>query len=170
MYEQKARLLTRSPVGLVNSEGVDVYDYGTSRWSSSKRDRRLAPYLGELSEGGVVIDKLATGAKGVNFIINGPMVDLTLAGDAYEEAPMPSEWLMAGLQGSYKSMATARVETSWQGLSSVGITKYMQLWRGLGASVGIRSGDRIIWENKEDTLIPTFEARYEEHPIDGELE
>ena len=31
MYKQKAKLLTRSPVGLVNSEGVDVYDYGTSR-------------------------------------------------------------------------------------------------------------------------------------------
>jgi hypothetical protein len=131
-------------------------------------DTRLRPYLGELVEGGYVIDKssvleakpdlavlspmcngkLPPGTRDVFPGAEGSIVAQSIANDPYNPAaPLARIMLAVPDCGAFDDVAPD-VYAAW--------------WAKHGARIGQRKGNKIVWSDGTEETIPPFAQRYEE--------
>lgn len=142
--------------------GGGSWRHGPSRVSFT--DIRLRPYLGELEQGGVVIDKrrLVSHPMFASWVIGDPMVDVEL--EPGETSRFSDQQTMAtmlpGLCGQYAMLALLSRNSEYTGLDYVDVGHYAALWSSRGARVGVREGDAIIWNDGAREAIPPAADRY----------
>lgn len=137
--------------------GGGVYATAPSQWSDTAvsitiYDRRLIPYLGNLVEGGVVIDKRPCVDRDdfVAMVVSGPML---------------KESLPAGCKEVFDFAIPRTVVPVVQGetlrsLDYIALDVYLDIWRKVGAKIGKRVGDTIVWENGYIFPIPPEDQRF----------
>lgn len=97
--------------------------------------------------GAVVIDKRPALEQNPGLAVSMPMCDADLTGNQYDCCPQPSPSLLAGLQGSFKTLAAARaLDKEFSGLDSVSPETYGRLWSAKGARVGRVEKGAIVWD------------------------
>lgn len=163
-YKVEYHILSRSPRGSgCGAEGAT--------FSASIPDRRLAPYLGQVIEGGFVVDKapIAYHTDFISWVLQAPLVKVGLEDAEREACPTPSATMVLGLGGMYGALArtmTEQPELMGDGMNWVSPEVYVRYWAGKGARVGVRQGDVVQWNDGSITPIPSFFLRYADHPID----
>lgn len=132
-------------------------------------DGRLAPYLGNLVRGGWVVDKRrAPWDARVDMSINGPMCKVNLPHGDIDACPAPDPIMVGAMSGGFQMLGAVKLaKPSWRGLDSVSLPEYLRMWADIGARVGIRVDDAIIWQDGEVTPIPAESARWAPHPLDA---
>jgi len=142
-------------------------------------DNRITPYLGDLAEGGVVLDLRTIPDKElVKLAIAGPMVNPELADDEVDRfvdkvtdeniATAKALSHADGGEGNpfyqYIVLAERIGKEKFTGFDYISIKKYTALYWAAGAKVGIRRGDYVFWRQGDKSLdpekIPSPEARY----------
>ena len=104
----------------------------------------------EIPDGTPVLDKRVPLAENPRLSLNSPLVDPLLPPGSYEEAPEPSEFMLAGLEGAFQAlavMAKTRKTTGFTGLDSVDVETFVEWWRERGARVGKVVDRAFVWEN-----------------------
>jgi hypothetical protein len=96
----------------------------------------LEAYFGELCEGGIVMDKrpCREHPEFVSTIVRGPMMAAHLPDNSKDEF------------GDIQPCDDAR---KCSGLAYVSRNLYLDMWRKLGARIGVRKGNHIEWEDGE---------------------
>jgi hypothetical protein len=157
-YEQRLVVLQ---IGLGGVSG-HLMDGGTVTFY----DRRLAPYYGELVEGGYVLDKRAALEARPGLAVLSPMCKGNLAAGQRD--------LFQGAEGSIVAQAIASdTENPACGLARLALAApqcgafddvapdlFADWWRAHGARVGRRRGDVIVWEGGAAEAIRPFARRY----------
>ena len=70
--------------------------------------------------------------------------------------------MLFGLQGVFKQLAPLRAtDDKFKGPDSVSPAAYGAYWLKHGAKVGRRVGDKVVWTDGSETVIPPFEKRWE---------
>jgi len=148
-----SRLATRGLNG-IHADGIG--DDLCPKWSLTYyTDTWQQGPFQDLEEGGFAIDKkelLATSGEARSMVVNGPMVDITLAPGSIDKFDLHenAELMLPGLGGGYKTLAARAVaDRSWTGLDSMSLDLYVAMWRELGARIGQRRGNDIEWEDGE---------------------
>ena len=106
-----------------------------------------------------VIDKIpaleAQEDGGSSLVWNMPLVSVKLPPKSMNRCPEPSEMLLMGLEGAFKTLARARkFMPKFTGLDEVDVETYVELWRRQGARIGkIMRGGKIKWEMTRFELI-----------------
>ncbi len=111
-------------------------------------DRRLSPYYGDLAEGGIVIDKrpCVGHPSFIEAVISGPMLK--------ESLPSHTRQRMFSDAESCDDVKTCRA------MDYVSMDLYLNLWRSLGAKIGKRNGNEIVWDNGDVSVIPDANERW----------
>jgi hypothetical protein len=130
-YELRLAVLSIGPAGA----------HGECRDGShiSFPDNRLRPYLGELIEGGFVIDKRAALEADPVLTARTPLCDGSL--------PDGMRATFLGWRDQFDVVAPD-VYAAW--------------WEAHGARVGRRRGDKIVWADGAEEAIPPYARRFEE--------
>lgn len=125
-----------------------VYASVGDNCSVSIYDTRLDPYLGNLVEGGIVVDKRPCihHEDFVKLVVSGPMVRESLPPKTISRLFEPNRECLDPKEAG--------------GCDYVSMDLYLQLWEGIGARVGYRRGDYIEWNDGEKQEIPPYESRY----------
>jgi hypothetical protein len=98
-------------------------------------------------EGVTVIDLRPAVEKNPMLAINAPMLDTKLPYDETDRCPEIPEYMLAGLGGSFKTLAAMKtLKKDFSGLDSVGQSLYVGWWRDAGARVGTIKDGAIEWE------------------------
>jgi len=141
---------------IVKTHILSLTEYGTvcgdyPNGTITAYDNHLTPYLGELIEGGVVVDKRTVEhSTVVDLVYKGPMLDLALPDNTCSKFTM-----------TYPKAITPA--TSFEGLRSfdyVSGNLYVDAWRKAGAKIGYRRGNVIEWESGDKTQIPSYANRH----------
>lgn len=125
----------------------------TSPISTTIPDNRLMPYLGEVVEGGTVIDK--------RLCSEGKLIDLVMSGPMLQES-LPSRTVNGALTKDHRTVGieTPASEAGLKGFDYVSLDLYLELWREAGALIGKRQGEKIVWEDGRETVIPSESERF----------
>jgi len=128
-----------------------VYATSGSKSSSQIPDNRLHAYLGDLVEGGQVMDKRPCLEHPDFFLMvfSGPMLKEDLPPGTCNKA-FSREVLLC----------TAADFPNLGGYDYLSLDLYTELWRQLGARIGKRIGDFIHWEDGECQPIPLEADRW----------
>jgi len=127
---------------------------------------RLSPYLGDLREGGVVVDLWRCDwDRAAHVVISGPMLGLHLEPAQVDACPTPSGIMTAAMSedpgNPFGALAAAKLaKPEWSGLDYVDLQTWLQLRREIGARIGRRHRNTIEWEDGARTVIPSCEDRY----------
>jgi hypothetical protein len=130
-----------------------VHAKARSQWgecSITMYDNRLFPYLGNLLEGGTVIDKRSCKEEDiVQWVIKGPML---------------KESLPAGHKDGLWGTGPIKCEDpkSCSSMDYIALDLYVKLWSDMGARVGTRQGNYIVWNDGEVQTIPSVESRWQQ--------
>jgi hypothetical protein len=118
----------------------------SSRASVTTYDPRLRCEVGNLIEGGVVVDKRTVSSDDlIHYVVAGAMLDLDLP---------------AGHCKGWGDIEPCEDAKARKGFDFVSLDLYLKLWRSLGARIGVRKGDEIHWEDGRVWQIPSVEERY----------
>lgn len=129
-------------------------------------DRRLGPYLGDVEEGGWIVDKwgIEPDVAAIRRALHSPMPDPDLKVGEKLECPEIPDYMVSpgGLQGDFKTLASMRkvIGKTYSGLDSVPIEEYAAIWMEWGARIGRRVGNMITWSDGETEEIPPEHERY----------
>lgn len=143
LYKNSYTYLGIAAAGVYANEGDNV--------SVSIPDRRLIPYLGDLCQGGVVLDKRPCVDKAGFFrlVVDGPLMKESLPGGTmiphYSRQREIVPCLDASLAGCDAYVAK---------------DIYVEMWKKFGARVGYRVKDTIHWDDGEVFPIPSEEDRW----------
>lgn len=122
---------------------------GSSKSSMSGMISKLYPYLGDLLEGGIVVDKRSVPEKDIiHEVYSGPMMDIDLPSRTKSQIfaePAPSE-----------------PGDKLGGLDTVSMDLYLMRWEKLGARIGYRLGNTIVWNDGEILPIPEESERWKQ--------
>lgn len=132
----------------IATAGVYATAYcGTSKISISIPDNRLDPYLGNLLDGGTVIDKrpCLNNDNFVSMIVTGPMLDDLL----------PDQHIRPFLEPVRPITKNDKLGP----LDFVSLDIYIDIWKAVGARIGKRSNNSIIWDDGTTQEIPSPEER-----------
>ena len=136
-------------------QGGDTVHYagGSTCSGYGNPDRPHAAEGKDIPDGTPVIDKRAAvdTSEGFKWVFRGPMVNVDLPDEGYEACPKPSETMIAGLQGSFNTMAGLHLASRAKGeprgpLDYVSVAEYVRGWREHGARIGTYQGGAIVWE------------------------
>lgn len=173
-YEPTIALLKRgvAPDGSVSGEypPVDNGDGCTTRGSVSIPDRRLGPYLGDLADGGTVVDLWACDWGAVAEVVcSGPMCDLALEpGTVRRFGDKVDRLMLEGTGGAFQAFLLRKVvNPGWSGLDYIALPEWLELRRGIGARIGRRDGQVIRWEDGTITPIQHESVRWSDSPVDA---
>ncbi len=162
-YDPRIVVLVRGvyPTGSVGGDCAperNAFGPGTvARSSISIPDRRLHPYLGDVADGGTVVDLWRCNWGDVaDVAIKGPMMDMDLAPHTirrfvYGPDPKPTSIDVGGPPRS---------------LDRVDLATWIELRRRIGARIGKRIGRAVHWEDGTTTPIPAESCRWAAHPMD----
>jgi hypothetical protein len=117
------------------------------------QDNRLAPYLGDLQQGGWVVDyfHLQARADFTNLLVRMPLPSVRLVPGQVMAAQEPS---LMGARRQRRRTDAAR------GLSHVSVQEYVRLWGEEGARIGQRNGSIISWSDGRVVSIPSARERW----------
>jgi hypothetical protein len=137
--------------GISNPSTKPIFGTETA-FSVSIPDTRLTPYFGDLIHNGWVIDKRPVPEKDmIHWVVSGPMLNICL----------PRRTIKRSFSSSEEVMPT---DQSWmervKSFDYISMDLYIDLWSKLGAKIGQRSGDAILWVDGSRTEIPKAEDRY----------
>jgi len=130
---------------------------GRAGWSAqnehgvSSSGGSLEHYLGEATEGALVSDaEEADVAQFVQFVLNGPTPDPSLAPDAVrrlsDETRKAAERMLPGMSGAFASLAAAAQDPTHTGLDSVGLGVYERELRKIpGMKIGHVRDGVVVW-------------------------
>ena len=140
-----------------------VHATAPNQWSSSTAisiqipDKRLNCYLGNLIEGGTVIDKRTCDEDDVfEYVVSGPMLQESL----------PNGTMSAAFCSDSHSLQRRNVPIKCEDVRKcksfdyIALDLYCELWSGLGARIGKRLGDTIMWNDGEIQSIPSVDERW----------
>lgn len=160
-YEEKFAIL-QVALGGVSGQTVDGA-------SCTIYDCRLSPYLGEVVEGGYVLDKRAVLEENPALAFLSPMCRGDLPAGTIrrfrESVPHPEDSIVAqsiitspehplrGLVGLMCQCADC------ESFDDVAPDVFAAWWADKGARVGRRRGNEIVWANGDVTAIPAFACR-----------
>jgi hypothetical protein len=131
-------------------------------------DSRLKPYLGELVEGGYVIDKSAVLQDKPSLALLSPMCRGNLPTGSTEAFNIAPDNFVANAIANDTHNPAAPIARMMLALPKCGAFDYLApelysaWWLKQGARVGQRTGDRIVWSDGVEEAIPAFEDRYKE--------
>lgn len=160
-YEQRLTLLQLA-LGGVTGESADGCH-------TTFYDRRTGPYLGELVEGGYVLDKREPLRQRPSLALSSPMVDgrLTAGGvDRFDRDRARGSMVLAGIASDGDNPAAGLAvmmmdaPAAFGGFDFVAVDVFVSWWAERGAKVGRRVGDVIDWGGGEVTPIPPFDRRF----------
>lgn len=127
--------------------------WGTQKSSTSGMIGKLDPYLGDMLEGGIVVDKRSVPEKDIiSEVFSGPMLDMDL--------PSRSKNVVFG------EPAPCEPGEKLGGLDTISMDLYLLRWEKLGARIGYRLGNNIIWNDGEVMPIPSEEDRWKVEKLD----
>lgn len=134
------------PKGSVSGHGVE----GGNKFTASTYSRDVGAYADRLIEGGWVVDKSGVPAVvGRRQTLSGPMFDVTLAAGEVDRCPQPSSIMLDGLEGVFGELAQRRADDEqWSGLDTVAVDVYAAGWAKVGARVGRKRGEIVVWEDE----------------------
>jgi hypothetical protein len=123
------------------------------KWGSSTSIGSVTTYVpmlkaevGNLIEGGVVVDKRTVKIDNlIHYVVSGPMLDTQLP---------------PGTAKDWDKVKPCEDAKNLKSFDYVSLDLYLKLWRELGARIGQRKGDQIIWEDGRVWNIPDEEHRY----------
>lgn len=120
------------------------------------QDSRLTPYLGDLQQGGWVVDyiHLLERQDIAQVLMNMPMPSVRMLPGQVVSVREGSSHL-----GSTRTR-TRRRRTVYRGMDHVSILEYVQLWAIQGAKTGQRSGNIIVWSDGSQSRIPPARERW----------
>ena len=163
-YEERFALL-QVALGGVSGQTVDGA-------SCTVYDRRLMPYLGEVVEGGYVLDKRSVLEEKPSLALLSPMCRGDLPAGTVrrfrDSVPHPEESIVAQaivqspehpLRGLVALMLLDGAEL--ESFDEVAPDVFAAWWARRGARVGRRRGNEIVWANGDVTVIPAFARRWE---------
>lgn len=107
----------------------------------------IKDHLNEIDDKTVILDKTAAlenNEEAIRYVINGPMVDVSLPEDEVSPAPEIPDYMVEMLQGSFKSIAVNQ-KTNPGSLDMVSLKTHVDSWVKLGARVGKVVDGKIIW-------------------------
>ena len=122
-------------------------DHPPSKFTTTTYDKNFEANFYRLKEGGIAIDKRTVpDDKIVTYVFNSPMPDPLFPIGKKDRPPEPSDVMLAGLEGSYKTMAQMmKAVPDFTGMMRVSVPEYAAWWLDKGARVGVRQGDKIVW-------------------------
>lgn len=137
-----------------------VYGTAPNEWSKDSAvritfyDTKLTPYFGDMAEGAVVIDKRPC-------IDHPDFYKMVIAG------PMLRESLPAGHKKGFDDKEPVPCENvnDCKGFDYIALDLYVRLWEDMGAKVGYRRGNKIVWNNGSESAIPAAKDRYQDTDI-----
>lgn len=133
-----------------------VYASAPNQWSDhaasiSIPDNRLTPYLGDLAEGGVVVDKRSVPiARLVELSVSGPMLKESLPAGTKDVFSFDERKPVPVVEGEKLG-----------GFDYIALDVYLNIWRKAGARIGKRVADAIHWEDGEVYPIPPEAERWQ---------
>jgi hypothetical protein len=159
-YELKLAVLS---IGLAG-----CYGEGIDGSHITYYDTRLRPYYGELVEGGYVIDKSAVLDAKPGLVVLSPLCRGSL--------PPGTRDVFPGANGSIVAQAIANeldnpaaplarlmlAVPDCGAFDDVAPNVYAAWWAKQGARIGQRQGNKIVWNDGTEGVIPPFAQRYEE--------
>ena len=140
-YKQEFTTLGIASAGVYATIGDNV--------SVNIPDNRLAPYFGDLAENGIVIDKRPCVERDdfAHMVVSGPMFKESLPEKTvlgWDRIPKPcNDWRDA------------------KSFDYISIDVYLDMWRNVGAKIGRRVGNTIVWECGQVSDIPSVENRWQ---------
>jgi hypothetical protein len=129
-------------------------------------DRRLAPYLGELIEGGYVLDKRAPLAARPALAVLSPLCKGNLAAgerDPFRDAEgsIVAQAIAGAPDNPACGLARLALAAPQSGaFDDVAPDIFAEWWRAQGARVGRRRGAVIVWDDGATEVIRPFARRY----------
>ncbi len=107
-------------------------------------DTRLERFYYRLKEGGLVIDKRTCSEDDVlKYVVSGAMVQFSLPDNTKSRIWENPEPCFSYLDA--------------KGMDKVSLNLYLDFWRSLGARIGKRVDNSIVWENGEIEQIVVYE-------------
>jgi hypothetical protein len=131
-------------------------------------DTRLRAYLGELVEGGYVIDKSKPLAERPSLAYMSPMCKGALPSGTTEEFHIAPDNFVANAIANESGNPAAGIARMMLAIPRCGAFDYVApdvyaaWWMRQGARVGQRKGDSIVWSDGSQEAIPEFSNRYQE--------
>lgn len=127
-------------------------------------DRRLSPYLGDLAEGGVVVDKrpCVNHPDFYQLVCNGPLLKESLPAGTKEELVMEEK----GFLIKDRIAVPIKEGGKLSGFDYIALDVYLANWEKLGCKIGHRHGDKIVWKDGSETIIPPAEQRWQSTIVD----
>lgn len=135
-----------------------VYATAPNKWSADSAcqisipDRRLSAYLGDLVDGGVVVDKRTCKEEDIiQWVCSGPMLKESLPDSTHENFERQL------IHTTLEDILARKIG----GFLYIALDLYLALWKYLGARVGRRIGNVIVWEGELfEQPIPPVESRW----------
>lgn len=152
-YTQKYAVLSVTFDGnVVGEHPYQKSKFYSSRSTSSIPDNRLDCYIGDVIEGGYVIDKRVESLQNIIRHIFGEPRLMTEIPKGKKEVVTFSPY-----RRRFVKVKKGEVLKSYDGVATDVLVDY---WRKLGARIGQRKGDNIVWEDGEVQAIPTVAERW----------
>lgn len=128
--------------------------WGDTPASVSIPDYRLTAYLGDLVEGGTVIDKRPCVDRDdfVKMVVSGPILQSNL--------PSGSIKVWDGLSRRIDPCTIEQAKQA-KAFDELSLDLYAQVWADIGARVGVRKGNQIHWNDGSIQDIPPAELRWQ---------
>ena len=128
--------------------GLGGYYDSNCRLSGYDRPENWKPHADSDYSRAIVINKRNVLDKRPGLAISMPMCNPDVKGDDVDRCPQPSETMIAGLQGEFKTLAKLRSQReSYGGLDYVSPETYARLWKEHGARIGKVVNNVIVWES-----------------------
>lgn len=133
-------------IALAGVNGTSPNPWGSTPAQFSSYDTRLELYMHRLINGGTVIDKRMAFARDADACIKGVM-----------SGPMLNPLLPKGIvDRCYLGHMDLNEAGTLRSLDYVALDIYCDLWRDLGARIGTRVNNTIIWD--DGTIDPISEG------------
>lgn len=170
-----AALVDRTLAGINYVEAKDAaelptyqdHQFGKSG-SVHAYDSRITCYYGQLIDGGIVIDRHDVLDKRPSLSISSPMLDSHIKQvSRFADAIATNDNFMLDAlsdPGSFGGLATlAKAATTDKAIGAfdyLPLSQWVAWWKNLGARVGRRVGDNIVWDDGEVDPIRPAESRW----------
>jgi len=109
-----------------------------------------------LNEGALLLVKTSVSNDNLTReVVNGPMLDSNLDSWASDKCPEIPDYMIAGLGGSFKTLAKAqKYSESFSGLDKVGLGIYLTRWLAIGAKLYQIKNNEAVPVSLEETQFP----------------
>lgn len=172
---EPAALVDRTLAGINYVQAKDAAELATYQdnrgWRSGSvhaYDRRITCYYGQLIDGGIVIDRHDVLDRRPSLAISSPILDSHIKQvSRFADAVAGCDTFMLDVlsdQSAFGGLATlAKAATTDKAIGSfdkLPVSQWVAWWKNLGARIGQRVGNNIVWDDGEVDPIRPAESRW----------